>query len=167
MDELDIPEGCWDAPTIGDLQVGDLCERVPLAVLVSDRTDTFVDLDEQDLEFDESPLRRFVPFHYSFAIVIGHMTTYSVVAAVGTALDVPNEQYPRLVESGRSARSHLRLPPIPNDRWELWQGQEGVAFFSLIESFPTAALLPLRVAAMTEDARDVLQKRVSQAVSYD
>lgn len=167
MDELSIPDGAWDAPPIGDLEVGDLCERVPLAVLATERVDCFVDLDEQDIEFEEIPLRRFVPFHYSFAVVIGHLTSYSVVAAVGTVQDVPEDVYSSLVESGTWARSHVRLPPIPNDRWDLWRGADGVVFLSLVESFPTASLLPLRVASMTDDAREVLKQRVGRAVAYE
>ncbi len=167
MDDLDIPAGAWEAPPIGDLEVGDLCEQVPLAVLATERIDCFVDLDEQEVEFDEIPLRRFVPFHYGFAVVIGNLTDYSVVAAVGTVQDVPSELYSTLVDSGRWARSHVRLPAPPNDRWDLWSRTDGIAFLSMVESFLTTSLLPLRVASMTEAARQVLQQRVTRAVSYE
>jgi hypothetical protein len=167
VDDLDISDDCWDAPTIGDLQVGDVCEMVPLAVLVEDRIDNIVEFDEKEADAVETPMRRFVPFRYSFALVIGCMTSYSVVAAIGTAPHMPPDLYESLVESGRWARSHVRLPAIPNDRWDAWDARDGLAFLSLIESFPTAALLPLRVATMTDDAREVLQRRVSRTVAYD
>jgi hypothetical protein len=169
MGGLDIPDDCWDAPTIGDLLVGDICERVPLAVLVNERIEYSAYLDEEDLgDFSDTPFRDFVPVRFSFGLVIGHMTSYSVVCAVGTAPNMPDEAtYASLVESGRWARSHVRLPPIPNYSPEDWTDRDGLAFLSHIESFPTATLLPLRVGSMTEEARETLQRRVSQAVSYD
>lgn len=167
MDELDIPNGCWDAPPIGDLQVGDVCERVPFAVLVDERIDNFVDLDEQDLEVPDSPFRRFVPFRFSFALVVGQMAGYSVVVAVGTAAHMKPEAHQDLVDTGRWARSHARLPPIPHDPYDSWDNRDGIAFLSHIESFPTTALLPLRVASMTDDAREILQQRVGRTVAFD
>jgi hypothetical protein len=159
VEDLDIPDDCWRAPG-GDIARGDLCELLPMAVLVDNRVDgVLVD--------DNEPATRFVPVRFSHGLVLGVVNGYAVVATVATVGSIPDaDEFASLLSRGKTARSYARLPLIPDDEFEAWQGQEGIVFFSHLESFPAdEVLVDLRVAAMTERAREVLRERVARLVA--
>jgi hypothetical protein len=156
VDELDLPDDCWTAP-IGDVDVGDVCEALPLAALCGERL-------AEVLFPDGSPQTFFVPARFSFGVVMRVLDGYALIASVGTRSGTGDEaSYSRLVATGRSALTYIRLPAIPADRHEAWEASDGVAFLSLVESFPVDyELLRLRVATMNDPARELFRRRVAR-----
>jgi hypothetical protein len=159
LEEFDIPEDCWRAAS-GAIAPGDICQALPMAVLVDDRLDAVV-VDDDD------PRSRFVPARFSYGLVLGVVAGYAVVATVATAVSIPDaDEFATLRSRGRSARSYARLPLIPDDEFGVWEDQDGVVFFSHLESFPADdALIDLRVAGMREHAQEVLRRRVGRLVA--
>jgi hypothetical protein len=158
MDDIDIPSDCWRRSS-GPIAAGDICQAVPMAVLVDGRLGEFL------VEADD-PSASFVPARFSFGLIIGVLNRYAVVATVGTAASVPDpDEFADLLARGRTARSYARLPLIPEDDFDVWEGQDGVVFFSHVESFPADdALADLRVASMTARAQEVLRARIARLV---
>jgi hypothetical protein len=156
VDELDLADECWTTP-IGDIDIGDVCEALPFAVLSDERL-------AEVLTSGESPATVLVPARHSYGLVVGVVSGYAVVAAVGTLRGVDDEEmFARLVDSGRTARSHIRLPAIPEDRFGAWDGRDGVAMLSHVETFRVDyELLRRRVAAMNDSARELIQRRVAR-----
>jgi hypothetical protein len=157
-DDLDLPNDCWTAP-IGDIEIGDVCEALPLSVLCDDRLG-------EVLTLDDPPTSVFVPARHSYGLVIGVMRRYAVVAAIGTLRGVGDEEmFQELVESGRTAPTLVRLPPIPEDRFDDWQGRDGVAMLSHVETFLIDyELARRRVAAMNDAARELIRRRVAKLI---
>lgn len=159
MYDLDIPDDCWEEPSGGELRRGDVCEAVPLAILVDDRIDQVHTLGEDDER------TMFVPALYSYALVLGVLGGYAVVSAIGTIDSVPDQAaFPRLLEKGRTAKTFARIPLIPDDRFGSWQEHDALAFFTHVETFPSDELASLRVTSMTSFARDILGRRVKGLV---
>lgn len=158
MAELDLPDDCWTTP-IGSLQIGDVCHAMPLAVLYEDRIDRLAGPDDDGGDF-------FVPVRHSYGLVIGLIDDYAVIAAIGTLAGVGDEEtFSVLIERGRGARTHIRLPLIPDDPLGAWDGRDGIALLSQIETFAIGyGLLERRVAAMSESARQILRQRIARLV---
>jgi hypothetical protein len=143
----------------GELAMGDVCQAVPMSVLADDRV-------EEVLVTDAEPAVAFVPARFSFALALGVLNGYAILASIGTASGIPDaREFARLVERGRTARSYARLPAISNDEHEVWKGEAGVAFFSHVESFPAdETLTDLRVASMNDASRDILRARLARVL---
>ena len=154
MDDLDLSDDCWTTP-IGDIGLGDVCEAIPLAVLHEDRIQQLAGPDDESGQF-------FVPVRHSYGLVVGLIDGYAVLAAIGTFAGVGDDDlFSRLVESGRRARTHIRLPCIPEDPLGAWDGRDGVVMLSQVESFAVDyELLRRRVAAMTGSAQEVVRQRI-------
>jgi hypothetical protein len=158
VDELDLPDDCWTTP-IGDIELGDVCEAIPFAALQEDRISRLVTPE------DESGVY-LVPVLHSYGLVVGLVSDYAIVAAIGTSDGVgDNDLFSTLVDSGRRARTHIRLPRIPEDPTDAWSGQDGVVMLSQVETFGiNYELIRRRVAAMSEPAREILRRRIASAV---
>jgi hypothetical protein len=150
-DDIDLPEDCWIEPR-GGLRVGDVCAAVPFASLVGDPP--------AELFRHDDPPGFSVPVRLAYGLVVSLVEGYAMLAPVTTeeVIDDP-ENFERLAEAARTSPIMVRLPRLTTDGW--WSG--AVAHLFMLETLPEPRVDYSRVAAMNEEGRSVLRRRLMRA----
>lgn len=146
--ELDLPDAdCWLEPT-GMLRAGDLCQAVPLPRLAAGVA-LAVD--------DNSPRTYWVEAEMSWALVLWRYDIYAALAPIAVPETAANlATFNELVEAGRSNYAFVRLP----DERGLWNGDSMALLYSPHTRL-ASELEPLRIASMSDGARERLSHRVA------